>query len=129
MHPQVVAPDVRRESTRVPPSRVGLTETLGGGSQFALAALARSGPSGPGYFASFAKVVHRPKAAFRNRIGRLRAPLIVPNADEREGYVPNVVYSCGSLLHGGQLIIPYGTSDHTTTFATAPLDEVLDAMQ
>jgi len=62
-------------------------------------------------------------------IGRLRAPLIVPNADEREGYVPNVVYSCGSLLHGGQLIIPYGTSDHTTTFATAPLDEVLDAMQ
>ena len=62
-------------------------------------------------------------------IARLRDPLIVPNADEREGYVPNVVYSCGSLLHGGQLIIPYGTSDHATTFATVPLDEVLAAMQ
>jgi len=62
-------------------------------------------------------------------IGRLRDPLIVPNEDEREGYVPNVVYSCGSLLHGGQLIIPYGTSDHATTFATVPLDEVLAAMQ
>jgi predicted GH43/DUF377 family glycosyl hydrolase len=62
-------------------------------------------------------------------VGRLRDPLIVPNKDEREGYVPNVVYSCGSLLHGGQLIIPYGTSDHATTFATVPLDEVLAAMQ
>jgi predicted GH43/DUF377 family glycosyl hydrolase len=62
-------------------------------------------------------------------IGRLRDPLIVPNDDEREGYVPNVVYSCGSFLHGGQLIIPYGTSDHATTFATVPLDEVLAAMQ
>ena len=62
-------------------------------------------------------------------IGRLRDPLIVPNEDEREGYVPNVVYSCGSLLHGGQLIIPYGTSDYATTFATVPLDEVLAAME
>jgi predicted GH43/DUF377 family glycosyl hydrolase len=62
-------------------------------------------------------------------IGRLRDPLIVPNQDEREGYVPNVVYSCGSLLHGGQLIIPYATSDHATTFATVPLEEVLAAME
>jgi predicted GH43/DUF377 family glycosyl hydrolase len=62
-------------------------------------------------------------------IGRLREPLIKPNKNEREGYVPNVVYSCGSLLHGRQLIIPYGTSDYATTFATVPLDEVLAAMQ
>ena len=62
-------------------------------------------------------------------IGRLRDPLIVPNDDEREGYVPNVVYSCGSLLHGGRLIIPYGTSDHATTFATVALDEILNAME
>ena len=61
-------------------------------------------------------------------IGRLREPLIEPNKNEREGYVPNVVYSCGSLLHGGQLIIPYGMSDYATTFATVPLDEVLAAM-
>jgi predicted GH43/DUF377 family glycosyl hydrolase len=61
-------------------------------------------------------------------IGRLRDPLIAPNDKEREGYVPNVVYSCGSLVHSGQLIIPYGTSDSATTFATFPLDEVLTAM-
>lgn len=62
-------------------------------------------------------------------IGRLREPLIKPNKDEREGYVPNVVYSCGSLVHGGQLIIPYGMSDYATTFATVSLDEVLAAME
>jgi predicted GH43/DUF377 family glycosyl hydrolase len=61
-------------------------------------------------------------------IGRLREPLITPNENEREGYVPNVVYSCGSLLHGRQLIIPYAMSDYATTFATLPLDEVLSAM-
>jgi predicted GH43/DUF377 family glycosyl hydrolase len=62
-------------------------------------------------------------------IGRLREPLITPNENEREGYVPNVVYSCGSLLHGRQLIIPYAMSDYATTFATLPLDEVLAAME
>jgi len=62
-------------------------------------------------------------------IGRLREPLIKPNENEREGYVPNVVYSCGSLLHGRQLIIPYGMSDYATTFATVALDEVLAAME
>src|SRR5207253_7996425 len=40
-------------------------------------------------------------------IGRLEAPLLEPNADEREGYVPNVVYSCGAALHGRELVIPY----------------------
>jgi len=62
-------------------------------------------------------------------IGRLREPLIQPNEDEREGYVPNVVYSCGSLLHGRQLVIPYAMSDYATTFATLSLDEVLAAME
>jgi len=62
-------------------------------------------------------------------IGRLREPLIVPNDDEREGYVPNVVYSCGSLLHGRHLILPYGMADYATTFATVILDEILEAME
>jgi len=57
-------------------------------------------------------------------IGRLPEPLIKPNINERDGYVPNVVYSCGSLVHGGQLVIPYGISDYATTFATLPLDQV-----
>jgi predicted GH43/DUF377 family glycosyl hydrolase len=62
-------------------------------------------------------------------IGRLRRPLIKPDENEREGYVPNVVYSCGSLVHAGQLIIPYATSDYAATFATLPLDVVLGAME
>jgi predicted GH43/DUF377 family glycosyl hydrolase len=61
-------------------------------------------------------------------IGRLREPLLKPNQSEREGYVPNVVYTCGALLHNGELIIPYGLADHATGFATVPLDEVLGAM-
>ncbi|MEY2409341.1 MAG: hypothetical protein QOF48_2011 [Verrucomicrobiota bacterium] len=65
----------------------------------------------------------------RKVIGRLREPLIKPNEIEREGYVPNVVYSCGSLVHGRQLIIPYAMSDHATTFATLLLDEVLAGME
>src|SRR5579863_7907755 len=62
-------------------------------------------------------------------IGRLLEPLIKPSESEREGYVPNVVYSCGSLVHGRRIIIPYGISDYATTFATLPLDEVLAAME
>ena len=61
-------------------------------------------------------------------IGRLDEPLLTPNAQEREGYVPNVVYSCGALLHGRELIIPYAMSDYASTFATVPLDDVLNAM-
>jgi len=62
-------------------------------------------------------------------IGRLREPLLKPNQDEREGYVPNVVYTCGALVHNGELIIPYGLADHATGFATVPLTEVLAAME
>ena len=62
-------------------------------------------------------------------IGRLREPLLKPNESEREGYVPNVVYTCGALVHNGVLIIPYGLADHATGFATVPLDEVLAAMR
>lgn len=61
-------------------------------------------------------------------IGRLREPLLVPNENEREGYVPNVVYSCGSLLHNGDLIIPYAMADYATTFATVPLRDLLAEM-
>jgi len=62
-------------------------------------------------------------------IGRLREPLLSPNESEREGYVPNVVYTCGALLHGRELIIPYAMSDSATTFATVPIEEVLAAME
>jgi predicted GH43/DUF377 family glycosyl hydrolase len=62
-------------------------------------------------------------------IGHLREPIITPEPSEREGYVPNVVYSCGALLHQDQLIIPYGLADHATGFATVPLGDVLAAMR
>ncbi len=61
-------------------------------------------------------------------IGRLEVPLLEPDANEREGYVPNVVYSCGGLVHGRELVIPYAMSDYASTFATVPLDDVLEAM-
>jgi|EP01037_Dinobryon_pediforme_P011549 predicted GH43/DUF377 family glycosyl hydrolase len=61
-------------------------------------------------------------------IGRLKEPLLTPNSDEREGYVPNVLYSCGSLVHNGKLIIPYGVSDSSTAFAEVDLEELLDKL-
>ncbi|MBW6501273.1 MAG: glycoside hydrolase family 130 protein [Bacteroidales bacterium] len=62
-------------------------------------------------------------------IGRLKTPLLAPNQEEREGYVPNVVYSCGSVIHNGNLIIPYGMSDYAATYATVDLDELLNELK
>jgi predicted GH43/DUF377 family glycosyl hydrolase len=62
-------------------------------------------------------------------IGRLKSPLIAPNESEREGYVPNVIYSCGSIIHNNDLIIPYAMSDHSSTYATVNLRELLDELK
>jgi predicted GH43/DUF377 family glycosyl hydrolase len=62
-------------------------------------------------------------------IGRLEEPLLIPNTDEREGYVPNVVYSCGSIINNGQLIIPYGLSDYSSSFATVDLQALLKKLK
>jgi len=62
-------------------------------------------------------------------IGRLREPLLAPEGTGREGYVPNVVYSCGSLLHGRDLILPYAMSDKASTIATVSLDDLLAALR
>lgn len=58
-------------------------------------------------------------------IGRLEEPLLTPNENEREGYVPNVVYSCGGAVHGGELIIPYAMSDYASSFAKVNLNDLL----
>jgi predicted GH43/DUF377 family glycosyl hydrolase len=58
-------------------------------------------------------------------IGQLAQPLLKPHGHEREGYVPNVVYSCGSLVHNGRLILPYGMSDSASTIVTCELSELL----
>jgi predicted GH43/DUF377 family glycosyl hydrolase len=69
--------------------------------------------------------IHHPQ----KEIGRLKNPLLIPNAEEREGYVPNVVYSCGSMVHNGHLIIPYAMSDYASTYATANLKELLNELK
>lgn len=62
-------------------------------------------------------------------IGRLREPLLSPEGVEREGYVPNVVYSCGSLIHGDHLILPYAMSDKFTAIASVELATILAALK
>jgi len=62
-------------------------------------------------------------------IGRLKEPLLIPNSDEREGYVPNVLYSCGSIIINGKLIIPYGISDSSTGFAAVDLEELITKLK
>ncbi|MDD4597930.1 MAG: glycoside hydrolase family 130 protein [Lentimicrobiaceae bacterium] len=62
-------------------------------------------------------------------IGRLSTPLIEPNEMEREGYVPNVVYSCGSIIHNGEVVIPYAMSDYASTYATVNLEELLTVLK
>ncbi|HEY1164598.1 MAG TPA: glycoside hydrolase family 130 protein, partial [Chitinophaga sp.] len=65
----------------------------------------------------------------RIEIGRLKEPLLMPTKEEREGYVPNVLYSCGSMIHNQELIIPYGLSDYASGFATVELDKLLQRIK
>ncbi|MGA1823215.1 MAG: glycoside hydrolase family 130 protein [bacterium] len=62
-------------------------------------------------------------------IGSLNYPLLVPREGEREGYVPNVVYTCGALIHNDELIIPYAMSDITTGIATVGMSDLMDNMR
>jgi predicted GH43/DUF377 family glycosyl hydrolase len=61
-------------------------------------------------------------------IGRLALPLLAPREEEREGYVPNVVYSCGSIILNGELIIPYAISDSESHVASIPVGELLEKL-
>ena len=61
-------------------------------------------------------------------LARTTEPLLTPAHDERDGYVPNVVYSCGGFLHGGTLWIPYGVDDARVAVAAVDLDGLLDSM-
>jgi len=60
--------------------------------------------------------------------GRLRQPLLSPATDEQDGYVPNVVYSCGALVHADILVLPSGSSDGDIGVSTVPLRELLAAV-
>ncbi|MDB5024617.1 MAG: glycosidase [Mucilaginibacter sp.] len=61
-------------------------------------------------------------------IGRLNEPLLIPNSEEREGYVPNVLYSCGAIVHNDKLIIPYGVSDSSTAFAEVDMNDLINKL-
>ena len=62
-------------------------------------------------------------------LARVTQPLLRPDTAEREGYVPNVTYSCGAMVHGRTLVLPYAVADSFTSFATMPLDQLLAAME
>ncbi len=62
-------------------------------------------------------------------IGRLSQPLLSPLEEEREGYVPNVVYSCGSMIHNNSLVLPYAVSDYSSSYAVVDLGELLHTLK
>jgi predicted GH43/DUF377 family glycosyl hydrolase len=64
----------------------------------------------------------------QNVIGCLPNPLIEPEESERDGYVPNVVYTCGAIAHADQLIVPYGFSDSGVAVAQLVLSDLLEAL-
>lgn len=62
-------------------------------------------------------------------IGRLKEPLLTPSKEERFGYVPNVFYTCGAMVLGRTLVLPYAIGDVVTTFTLVSVDELVKAMQ
>ncbi len=62
-------------------------------------------------------------------LGRAREPLLRPDPTEREGYVPNVVYTCGSLRHADQIILPYAISDTFSNFATIKINALMEVLK
>jgi predicted GH43/DUF377 family glycosyl hydrolase len=61
-------------------------------------------------------------------IARLEEPLLAPYEEEREGYVPNVVYTCGAIIHNNELVIPYAMSDIMSGIATVGVSELINCM-
>ncbi|NIJ08601.1 putative GH43/DUF377 family glycosyl hydrolase [Sphingomonas vulcanisoli] len=61
-------------------------------------------------------------------LARTPEPILKPSPDERDGYVPNVVYSCGAMIHGRDVMLPFGVADNFAAFATTTVDRLLKAM-
>jgi predicted GH43/DUF377 family glycosyl hydrolase len=65
----------------------------------------------------------------RKVIGRTTQPILSPSDEDREGYVPNVVYTCGGIAHGGRLFLPFAVADSSVTFCWVDLDELVAEMR
>ena len=61
-------------------------------------------------------------------LGRLPEPLLAADESERDGYVPNVVYSCGAIVNGDSLVLPFSVSDYSTSFAIFSMTEILNSL-
>lgn len=61
-------------------------------------------------------------------LARTERPVLEPSVSERDGYVPNVVYSCGSLVRDRMLLLPFGVADNFATVATVSIDRLLASM-
>jgi predicted GH43/DUF377 family glycosyl hydrolase len=62
-------------------------------------------------------------------LARTPRPVLAPSPHERDGYVPNVVYSCGAIVHDRTMLLPYGVADSFTAFATVSIDNLLSVME
>lgn len=62
-------------------------------------------------------------------IHHLSEPILIPTESERDGYVPNVVYSCGGIIHNGRLVFPYAVADSSSAFASVSIDDLLSCMR
>jgi predicted GH43/DUF377 family glycosyl hydrolase len=62
-------------------------------------------------------------------VARSREPLVRPEQSEREGYVPNVVYTCGAMRHNNQIVMPYTVSDTFSNFATIEISALMSTLQ
>lgn len=62
-------------------------------------------------------------------LARTPRPVLAPSPHERDGYVPNVVYTCGALVHGREMLLPYAVADSFTAFATVSVDNLLSVME
>lgn len=65
----------------------------------------------------------------RKVLARTAMPIVSPSDEDREGYVPNVVYTCGALVHGRKLFMPFGVADSSVSFSFVDIDELLAAMR
>jgi predicted GH43/DUF377 family glycosyl hydrolase len=80
-----------------------------------------------------AQLLHRRCLLDKNDPSKLLArtprPVLAPSPKQRDGYVPNVVYSCGALVVGRDLLLPYAVADSFTAFATTTVDDLLAVME